>query len=113
MDDDRTSGMSEALRLTRAGQLNEAVAVIQRTLGSVSVVPPSATPAAGQGLAGLPFSNVAPIRSAGRSGAPGASGLLDELRSAWAAQSGAGLPKALGGLLQELRPVCGAGATSK
>ncbi len=110
MDDDRTSGMSEALRLTRAGQLNEAVAVIQRTLGSASVVPPRATPGAGQGLAGLPFSNVAPIRSAGRSGAPGASGLLDELRSAWAAQSGAGLPDALGGLLQELRTVRGAGA---
>jgi poly(hydroxyalkanoate) depolymerase family esterase len=110
MDDDRTSGMSEALRLTRAGQLNEAVAVIQRTLGSASVVPPTATPGAGQGLAGLPFSKVAPIRSAGRSGAPGASGLLDELRSAWAARSGAGLPDALGRLLQELGTVRGAGA---
>ena len=110
MDDDRTSGMSEALRLTRAGQLNEAVAVIQRTLGSASVVPPAATPGAGRGLAGLPFPEVAPIRSAGRSGAPGASGLLDELRSAWAARSGAGLPDAPGRLLQELGTVRGAGA---
>jgi poly(hydroxyalkanoate) depolymerase family esterase len=110
MDDDRTSGMSAALRLTRAGRLNEAVAVIQRTLGSTSVVPPTATPGAGQGLPGLPFPEVAPIRSAGRSGAPGASGLLDELRSAWAAQSGAGLPDALGRLLQQLRTVRGAGA---
>ena len=110
MDDDRTSGMSEALRLTRAGQLNEAVAVIQRTLGSAPVVPPTATPGAGQGLAGLPFPEVAPIRSAGGSGAPGASGLLDELRSAWAAQSGAGLPDALGRLLQKWPTVRGAGA---
>jgi poly(hydroxyalkanoate) depolymerase family esterase len=36
--------------------------------------------------------------------------LLDELRSAWAAQSGAGLPDALGRLLQQRRTVRGAGA---
>jgi poly(hydroxyalkanoate) depolymerase family esterase len=41
MDDERASGMSEALQLTRAGRLTEAVGVIQRTLGGA---PGSTTP---------------------------------------------------------------------
>lgn len=41
MDDDRTSGMSEALRLTREGKLTEAFTRIQRTLGAT----PHARPA--------------------------------------------------------------------
>jgi poly(hydroxyalkanoate) depolymerase family esterase len=76
MDDDRTSGMSEALRLTRAGQLGEAFAAVQRTLGA----------------------GPAPYPGAGMRAAPQAGGLLDRLRGGLTATSGAGLPGALGSL---------------
>ncbi|WP_316691045.1 PHB depolymerase family esterase [Pseudonocardia sp. H11422] len=45
--------MTEALRLTRAGQLTEAVALLQRTLGAASVAPPSGFGPVGLGPAGL------------------------------------------------------------
>jgi poly(hydroxyalkanoate) depolymerase family esterase len=71
MDDHRTAGMSEALRLTRAGQLTEAFALLQRTLG--------AAPPVGPGMPGLPFSggrayplSDPPTASRGHSGATAA-----------------------------------------
>ena len=75
MDDDRTAGMSEALRLTRAGQLAEAVAVLQRTLGATSPAGPVVT---GPENHGLP---------------PG--GLLDQLRARLTRRPGASLPDGL------------------
>jgi poly(hydroxyalkanoate) depolymerase family esterase len=88
MDDDRMSGMSEALRLTRAGQLDEAYAVIQRSLGAGTGVP-------------RPESGAPPGASRLRR-APEASGLLDRLRGAWTGNSDARLPGGLGALLEKL-----------
>ncbi|HEX7429376.1 MAG TPA: PHB depolymerase family esterase, partial [Mycobacterium sp.] len=75
MDDDRAAGMSEALRLTRAGQLAEAFAVLQRTLGATSPAGPVVT---GPENHGLP-----------------AGGLLDKLRARLTSKPGASLPNGL------------------
>src|SRR4051812_38782456 len=97
MDDDRGSGMSEALRLTRAGQLNEAFAVLQRSLGGGRAGPPSAKP----GLPALPARPLGRFASAptgrGKAGR-GTGGLLDRLRGALTAAPPAGLPGGLRGL---------------
>jgi poly(hydroxyalkanoate) depolymerase family esterase len=87
MTDDRSSGMSEALRLTRAGRLEEAFAVMQRSLGS----PPNGVPTA----------------FGGARGAPGTGGLLGRLREALPAKTGSGLPGGLRGLLANLPSVGG------
>ena len=71
MDDDRTAGMFEALRLTRAGQLTEAFAVLQRTLGATSPAGPVVTGPETNGL---------------RRG-----GLLDKLRATLTSKPRAGL----------------------
>src|SRR4051794_38711760 len=109
MTDDRSSGMSEALRLTRAGRLEEAFATMQRSLGSPSTVLPPATGKGGQGLPGLPLANAVPTMFGAESGAPGHGGLLGRLRGALPARTGAGLSGGLRGLLANLPSVCAAG----
>jgi poly(hydroxyalkanoate) depolymerase family esterase len=111
MDDHRTAGMAEALRLTRAGQLTEAVAVLQRTLGAV---PPGGSVRTGPDNPGLPPDG--PLRGghhippAGWHSPPGAGGLLDKLRATLTRKPGAGLPTGWTNLLGDL-PTPGRGAT--
>ena len=60
MDDHRTTGMAEALRLTRAGQLTEAFALLQRTLGAAPPVPPAGPGGTGPGIPWLPLAGPLP-----------------------------------------------------
>ncbi len=106
MTDDRSSGMSEALRLTRAGRLEEAFAVMQRSLGAAPTGTPTASPRAG--IHGLSFPAAGPTASAAARGPGTTNGLLGTLRGALSAKGRGGLPGALGGLLQNL-PTVGTG----
>jgi poly(hydroxyalkanoate) depolymerase family esterase len=111
MDDHRTAGMSEALRLTRAGQLTEAFAVLQRTLGAA---PPAGSVGTGPEIPGRPPGGPLPgghhIPPAGWHITPGAGGLLDNLRATMTSKPGAGLPSRLTNLLGDL-PAASRGAT--
>ena len=94
MDDDhRSTGMSEALRLTRAGQLTEAFAVLQRTLGAAGQTWPvgTAPDIPGRFLGGREMPP-AQWRSARRVG-----GLLDKLRPALTSNPGAAAAAAAAG----------------
>jgi poly(hydroxyalkanoate) depolymerase family esterase len=105
MDDDRSSGMSEALRLTRAGQLDEAFAAMQRSLGAAAMTPPAGN-GTSPGLPGLSLpTGAAPF--GGMRGTPGGGGLLGRLRSAMPGKSGAGRAGGLSGLLQNLPSAAG------
>jgi poly(hydroxyalkanoate) depolymerase family esterase len=73
MDDDRSTGMSEALRLVREGRLDEATALLQRGLTA-------RLPTSGAGLPGaarLPFGRAHRVKE-----------MLDKVRSAAAGVSG-------------------------
>ena len=111
MDDDRTAGMSEALRLTRAGQLAEAFAVLQRTLGAA---PPAGSVGTGPETAPRldpdPLPGGHHIPPAGRHTTSGTGGLLDKLRAKLTSKPGAGLPSGLTDLLGDLLPA-GRGVT--
>ena len=102
MDENRTAGMSEALRLTRAGQLTEALAVLQRTLG---VAPPGGSVGTGPenprldpdpGPAGrhIPPARWRTTTSAG--------GPLEKLRARLTRKPGAGRPRGLTNPLGDL-----------
>ena len=102
MDDHRTAGMSEALRLTRAGQLTEAFAVLQRTLGAA---PPAGSVGTGPETPRLdpdPLPGGPHIPPARWHTTPGGGGLLDKLRATLTSKPGAGLPSGLTDLLGDL-----------
>jgi poly(hydroxyalkanoate) depolymerase family esterase len=93
VNDHRAAGMSEALRLTRAGQLTEAFALLQRTLGAAPH---------GPGIPGLPLDGPRPgghhIPPAGQHATPSVGGLLDKLRGRLTSKPGAGLAGGLADL---------------
>ena len=103
MDDHRIAGMSEALRLTRAGQLTEAFALLQRTLGTA---PAAGADSMGSGIPELPWGGLFPGGYhgpyPGQHAMPSTGELLGQLRGALRSKSSAGLPGGLANLLGDL-----------
>jgi poly(hydroxyalkanoate) depolymerase family esterase len=81
MDHHRAANMSEALRLTRAGQLTEALAVLQRTLGTAPAAGPNHTGRRSSGHSlGDRLSGGYHTSPVGQPTMPSARGLFDTLR---------------------------------
>ncbi|MHA6795617.1 extracellular catalytic domain type 1 short-chain-length polyhydroxyalkanoate depolymerase [Pseudonocardia bannensis] len=99
MDHDRNAAMAEALRLTRAGRLTEATALLQRTLGAAAAAPPSGSwPGLGLGALrpGTPRRPPPPGEPASPRPAAGLrAALASALGSGLTPKPGAGLPAGL------------------